>query len=160
LRLLDDQIPRASVRATLNYRIHPRLSLGVEYNPRAGDVTPLVNLIAVTETEKRPAVILTASSDRIGTPYGYSYSATLSKDLSRSLRLPVAPYFGVSHGTYEDKLRPIGGLNINFTRWATSTVMFDGRKVHPMLNFYRGRHGFTFLLAQGKNPGMTYSVSF
>jgi len=160
LRLLSNQIPRASVRATLNYRLHPRVSVGVEYNPRADDVSPLVNLIAVTETEKRPSVIFTFSSDRIGTPYGYSYSATLSKDLSRQLRLPLAPYVGVSYGTYEDKLRPIGGLNINFTTWMGSTVMFDGRKVHPMLNFYKGRHGFTFLLAQGKNPGMTYSVSF
>jgi hypothetical protein len=160
LRLLSNQIERASVRATLNYRVHPRLSVGVEYDPRADDVTPLLNVIAVTETEKRPAVIFTFSSDRIGTPYGYSYSATVSKDLLTQLGLPIAPYAGVSYGTYEDRLRPIGGLNINFTRWMAGTVMFDGRKVHPMLNFYKGRHGFTFLLAQGKNPGMTYSVSF
>ncbi len=135
--------------------------MGVEYNPRAHDVTPLVNLIAVTETDKRPALIFTFSSDRIGTPFGYSYSATLSKDLSKQLGgLPLGLYVGASYGTFEDKLRPIGGININVKPWLTSTVMFDGRKVHPMMNFYRGRHSFTFLLAQGKNPGMTYSISF
>jgi hypothetical protein len=157
---LSNQIPRATVRATLNYRLHPRLSVGVEYNPQADDVTPLANFIAVTETNTRPALILTASSDRIGTPYGYSYSATLSKDLSEQTGLPLAPYAGLSYGTYEDRLRPVGGLNINFRSWMSSTVMFDGRKVHPMLNFYKGRHGVSFLMTQGRDPGVSYSITF
>jgi hypothetical protein len=105
-------------------------------------------------------MMLTFSSDRIGTPYGYSYSVTLSKDFSEQINLPLSAYAGLSYGTYEDKLRPIGGLEINFKRWMSSTIMFDGRKVHPMMNFYRGRHGFTFLMTQMRNPGITYSITF
>jgi len=49
IRALSNQIPRASLRTTLTYRVHPRLSIGVEYNPRADDVGVLANLVAITE---------------------------------------------------------------------------------------------------------------
>ncbi|HWP45357.1 MAG TPA: hypothetical protein VNO14_19095, partial [Blastocatellia bacterium] len=134
--------------------------IGVEYNPRADDVGPLANLVAITETERRPALILGTSSDRIGTPEGRSIYATVSKNLSNELKLPVAPYAGVAYSSYEDRLLPIGGLNISFRDDLSSQIIFDGVKVHPTLNYTLGRHVFTFLLAQGKNPGVSYSISF
>ncbi|HZM89819.1 MAG TPA: hypothetical protein VFF31_25075 [Blastocatellia bacterium] len=160
VRYLSDQIPRASVRTTLTYRVHPRLSLGVEYNPRADDVNPLANWVAITETERRPALILGTSSDRIGTPSGQSFYATVSKNLQREIKLPVAPYVGVAYSTYEDRFLAIGGLNINFRDNLSSQIIFDGVKVHPSLSYVFRRHVFTFLLAQSKNPGFSYSVSF
>jgi hypothetical protein len=160
VRYLSDQIPRASVRTTLTYRVHPRLSIGIEYNPRADDVHPLANWVAITETERRPAVILGTSSDRIGTPSGQTFYATLSKNLEREIMLPVAPYVGVAYSTYEGRFLPIAGLNINFRDNLASQIIFDGVKVHPSLSYTRGRHAFTFLLAQAKNPGVSYSISF
>jgi hypothetical protein len=161
IRALDDQIPRASLRMTLNYRFHPRFSVGVEYNPRGDDdVGLLANFVAITETERRPALIFGTSSDRIGTPSGRSVYATVSKNLSREIRLPIAPYGGVAYSSYEDRLLPIGGLNVNFTDDFSSLVIFDGVKVHPTLSYSLGRHVFTLLMAQGKNPGVSYSVSF
>ncbi|MFY9608879.1 MAG: hypothetical protein WAU45_09730, partial [Blastocatellia bacterium] len=103
IRALSNQIPRASVRTTLTYRIHPRLSFGVEYNPRADDVGLLANFVPMTETEKRPALILGTSSDRIGTPSGRSFYATVSKDLTAAVKLPIAAYVGVSYGSFEDR---------------------------------------------------------
>ncbi|HEX5735728.1 MAG TPA: hypothetical protein VF131_23070 [Blastocatellia bacterium] len=160
VRALSDQIPRASLRLTLTYHLLPRLSVGVEYNPRADDVGLLANFVAITETERRPALIVGTSSDRIGTPSGRSVYATVSKNLSNELRLPIAPYAGVAYSTYEDRFLPIGGLNINFGENFSSQIIFDGVKVHPTLNYATGRHVFTFLLAQGKNPGVSYSISF
>jgi hypothetical protein len=160
IRALTDQVPRASLRTTLTYRLHPRLSVGVEYNPRADDVGLLANFVAMTETKKRPALILGTSSDRIGTPEGRSFYATLSKNLSNELRLPIAPYAGVAYSSYEDRFLPIGGLSINWREDLSSQIIFDGVKVHPTLSYSRGRHVFTFLLAQGKNPGASYSISF
>jgi hypothetical protein len=84
----------------------------------------------------------------------------VSKNLSSELRLPVAPYAGVAYSTYEERFLPIGGLNINFGESFSSQIIFDGVKVHPTLNYATGRHVFTFLLAQGKNPGVSYSISF
>jgi hypothetical protein len=160
VRYIPDILDRAKWRNTLTYHLLPRLTVGVEYNPLADDVNPLVNWLAVTETEKRPAVIFGTSSDRIGTPSGTSFYVTASKNLKRELKLPVAPYVGVAYGTYEDRLRPIGGLNINFTNALSSLVIFDGVKVHPTLSYAYRRHVFSFILAMGNKPGLSYSISF
>lgn len=160
VRLIPDIVNRAKWRNTLTYQVNERLSVGVEYNPLAGKVSPLANFVAVKETEKRPALIFGTSSDRIGTPSGQSFYATLSKSLERETGLPVAPYIGVAYGTYENKARVIGGLNIFFPKGFSSTILYDGVKVHPLLNYTYQRHQFGFLLAQGKKAGFSYSVSF
>jgi hypothetical protein len=108
----------------------------------------------------RPAIIFGTSSDRIGTPSGQSFYVTASKDLSPWVRLPLAPYVGVAYGTYEDKARVIGGLNIYFPASVSSLVIYDGVKVHPTLSWSRDRHTISFLLANGEDPGVSYSVAF
>ena len=161
-RIIPGAVRRAQLRTTLTYRLTPRLQAGIEVNPRSTEekANPLVNWLAIPKTANTPAVIVGTSSDRIGTPSGRSFYATVSKNLSRELRLPVAPYAGVAYSTYEDRFLPIGGLNINFGENFSSQIIFDGVKVHPTLNYATGRHVFTFLLAQGKNPGVSYSISF
>lgn len=160
VRVIANQIPRASVRTTLTYKLLPTLSAGIEYNPRAGKVSPLANWLAVSETRRRPALILGTSSDRIGTPHGQSFYATFSKNLKRETRLPIAPYAGVVYGTFEDRWRAIGGLNIGFTEAFTALIIFDGVHVHPMLSYSRGRHVASFILVKGRDPGVSYSISF
>lgn len=160
VRVIANQIPRARWRNTLTYRFHPRLTAGVEYNPLAGKVSPIANLLALTETERRPALILGTSSDRIGTPSGQSFYATFSKSLKRETGLPIAPYAGLAYGTHESRLRPVGGLNIDLGKGFTSTVVFDGVRVHPLLNYARSRHVFSLIMERGRNPGASYSISF
>ena len=66
IRVIANQIPRASVRTTLTYKFLPKLSGGIEYNPRADKVSPLANWLAISETKNRPALILgTVTLDRI-----------------------------------------------------------------------------------------------
>ena len=116
--------------------------------------------MALDETARRPALIFGTSSDRIGTPTGQSYYATVSKNLKRHTGLPIAPYAGLAYGTYEDKLRPIGGLNINITdRW-TGLLIFDGVHLHEMLGYSLGRHTFSFILIRSNDPGVSYSMTF
>ena len=135
--------------------------VGIEYNPRARDVGMLANLVAVTETKKRPALIFGTSSDRIGTPSGRSFYATVSKDLSNLVKLPVAPYVGVAYSQFEHRFLPLAGLNITWNKDFSSLLIFDGVKLHPSLTYSFGkRHMMTFLLAQGRNPGVSYSISF
>lgn len=160
VRVIANQIDRAKWRNTLTYRFHPRFTAGIEYNPLAKKVSPLANLVAITETHARPALILGTSSDRIGTPSGQSFYATLSKNLKHHTGLPVAPYVGVAYGTFDDRTRAIGGLNINFSERWSSTVLFDGVRVHPLLNYTYKRHQFGFILERGRNPGGSYSISF
>lgn len=160
VRFIPNILDRAKWRNTLTYQVNERLSAGIEYNPLAGKISPLANFVAVKETENRPSLILGTSSDRIGTPGGQSFYATLSKSLERETRLPIAPYVGVAYGTYENRARIIGGLNVYLPKGLSSTILFDGVKVHPLLNYTRGRHQFGFMLAQGKKAGFSYSISF
>ncbi len=160
VRFVPNILNRAKWRNTLTYQLTPRFSVGIEYNPLAGKVSPLANFVAVTETEKRPAIILGTSSDRIGTPSGQSFYATVSKSLERETGLPIAPYIGVTYGTFENRARVIGGLNVYFTNSLSSTILFDGVKVHPLVNYTYKRHQFGFMLVEGKKPGLTYSISF
>lgn len=138
----------------------PRFSLGVEYNPRVDEVGPLATLVAVTETERRPALIFGTSSDRIGTPDGQAYFATLSKDLESTTGLPLAPYAGVSYGTFDDRLRGIGGLRWRITESLSSTAIWDGEELHPTVEYRRGRHAFSLLWVATEDIGLAYSVVF
>lgn len=158
--MIANQIDRASLRTTLTYRFHPTFAAGVEYNPRAGKASPLANWLLIPETLRRPALIVGSSSDRIGTPTGQSFYVTLSKNLREETGLPIAPYGGVAYGTYEDRLRPIGGLAIGFAEEWNSLIIFDGVHVHPTLNFSFRRHAFSFLLIRGRDPGISYSIIF
>ena len=160
VRVMANQIDRARWRNTLTYRFHPRLTAGIEYNPLAGKVSPLANIVALTETHQRPALILGTSSDRIGTQSGQSFYATFSKNLKHHTGLPIAPYVGVAYGTYEDRARMIGGVNIGIGDNWSSTILFDGVRVHPTANYTRGRHQFGVILERGRNPGASYSISF
>lgn len=160
VRVIGGVIDRAKWRNTLTYRFHPRFTAGVEYNPLAGKVAPLANVVALTETTRRPALILGTSSDRIGTPYGQSFYATFSKSLKNETGLPIAPYVGVAYGTFDDRARVIGGLNIRLKERWSSTILFDGVRVHPILNYTRGRHQFGVIFERGRRPGASYSISF
>ena len=132
----------------------------MEYNPLSGDVSPLANLHLITETGSRPALIVGTSSDRIGTPSGQSYYFTLSKDLGSWTGLPLAPYAGVTYGTFDDRTRAIGGLHVRFTGTSSSLIIFDGVRVHPTLTYRRKAHSISAILVGGKDPGISYSISF
>lgn len=149
------------LRTTFMYRWHPRVHVGLEFNPKVGEVHPLLTLIPVTETKNRPAVIFGISSDRIGTPEGTSFYLTTSKDLEHWTGLAIAPYVGIVYGTYEKKARVIGGLSVRLPRKFTSLFQFDGVKLHPGLTYsYNDTHALTFLLVRNRQPGLSYTLSF
>jgi hypothetical protein len=160
VRLLSDQIPRAAVRTTLTYKFHPRVQLGVEYNPRAGEFAPLANILVLTETRRRPALMVSTSTDRIGTPHGQSFSLTVGKSLQRETGLSIAPYAGVAYGTYDHRARPIGGFNISLPKGFSILATYNGVNVHPLLIFTHGRHALSLIMVKGRDPGMSYSVMF
>lgn len=136
------------------------MDVGIEYNPKADQVAPLANVRVLHETRTRPSVMLGTSSDRIGTPDGQSFYATVSKDLAPQARWPLAPYVGVAYGTHEDKARVIAGANIVLTRRLSSLLIFDGVHFHPTLSYFHGRHGVSLLLVRSQHLGVSYSLRF
>ena len=160
IRWIPDEIDRAKLRTTLTYQVIPRLSLGIEYNPLVDEVGPLVNLVAMKETRKRPALMFGTSSDRIGTPSGQAYFGTLSKNLKPLTGVPLAPYAGLSYGTFDDELYVIGGLWAGLGKGFSTTIIWDGVNLHPTVDYRYRRHVFTFLYVSLEYPGVAYSVRF
>ena len=160
MRWIDDQIDRAEERFTLTYRFLPTLRAGIEYNPLVDEVAPLVNWLIVEEGEKRPAVLAGTSTDRIGTPDGQSVSATVSKNLTPGWRVALAPYVGLTYGTYEDKLRLIGGVSADLTHNWNLLVTHDGVNVHGIVSYMYGRHAFSVLAVDFEDVGLSYSIAF
>ena len=114
----------------------------------------------MNETRVRPAVMVGTSSDRIGTPEGQSFYGTVSKDLRGLTGLPVGPYVGLAYGTYEDRLRVIGGANLDFGKGFSSLLIFDGVHFHPTLSFHRERYGASLLLVRSKDVGVSFNARF
>ncbi len=140
----------------------PRFSFGIEWNPKADSGSPLANWLAVSEKKRRPALVFGTSSDRIGTPEGQAYYGTLSKDLSTVNGWPVSPYLGLAYGTFDDKLRAIGGIYFRIPRTRlASTVIYDGVNLHPTLEYrFRERHVITLLWVDTTDLGLSYSIVF
>jgi hypothetical protein len=163
LRLLSNQIDRATWRNTLMYRLNQDLQVGVEYNPLADDVSPLANYRAVRETRRRPAVIFGTSSDRIGTPEGnQGYYVTFSKDLQPLTGLPVAPYLAVQYSEFDRGINFPMGAAIRLGHDWTLMPTYDGHAFHPMIS-YRWKHGkysLTGILVRGRDPGFSFTVGF
>lgn len=157
MRVLAGQVPRAARRVTLVRRFGSRLQLGAEWNPGESEVGPLANMLLLPEGRRRPALIAGTSSDRIGTPSGRAYFVTASKNLEDLLGLPVAPYLGVSYGTYEDRARAIGGFELPLGE-ASLGFMHDGVNWHPSLSADLGA-GFrvTVLAVDRRDPGVALS---
>ena len=134
--------------------------MGIEYNPKAEQASPLANLRVLSETRSQPALMIGTSSDRIGTPEGQSFYATLSKDLRPHTGVPIAPYVGIAYGTYEDRARVIGGAHLSISRGLSSLLIFDGVHFHPTLSYFGGRHALSLLLVRSTHPGVSYSLRF
>ena len=138
--------------------------MGLELNPLAPDVGPIANWRAVRETSSRPALVLGTSSDRIGTPHGRAFYATLSKDLSQAVGLPIAPYAGLSYGTFDDELVPIGGLVVRWSERISTTHLYDGENVHHLATYALDPRRSVGLVAAEQDGeyflGVTFSNSF
>jgi hypothetical protein len=151
---------RTSLSMTLRYRIHERFSVGAHYDPRLRHGGPVANLVALTETDKRPALVLGISADRIGLPSGRAWYANISKDLQPLTGWPIAPYAGFAYSTYNRRFRPIGGARVGLHRNLSSLVIYDGVCAHPVLNWGQGRNVFALILVRGRHPGFGYNLSF
>jgi len=160
----DIPVDRARLRFTGMYAINARLSVGVEFNPLADDVGALVNWRAVDETQRRPALILGTSSDRIGTTSGRAYFVTASKDLKQLTDVPIAPYVGAAYGEFEGRWELIGGLRIRWGAGLGSTHLWDGHNLHHVLDRPFGdrlRIGGLLVEQDGKYYfGLTLGLSF
>ena len=128
---------------------------GLEWNARAQEVGVVANWRALAETETRPALMFGTSSDRIGTPSGQSYYATVSKSFTR-----VAPYAGVSWSGYESRLLYPFGVNVAMGKGWSAMLINDGVHTHLSATYARRNVSLTMLAVERKHAGVTLGVTF
>ena len=150
-------IDRATHRTIVMHRITPSLKAGLEWNVLENEVGIVANWRAVSETATRPALIFGTSSDRIGTPAGQSYYATVSKSLHP---LPVAPYVGVSYSGHADAFVFPFGINVALPRGFSAMVINDGVHTHLSATYARPRFSVTLLAVERRHAGITVGTSF
>lgn len=159
-RYLTGQIDRATNRTIVMHQLRPDLKIGVEWNPGAGEIGFVGNWRALSESQRRPAVIFGTSSDRIGTAEGQSYYVTASKSLHEQTRLPIAPYAGASYGTFEDRWIFPFGVNVAIgTQWS-AMLLNDGVHTHLSATYAWDRFALTLLAVERKDLGFTIGARF
>lgn len=165
LRLIEGiPVDRARLRLTAQYQLTNRLSVGVEANPKDDDYGVLANYLVWTETESRPALMVGTSSDRIGTPEGRAYFATLSKSLRHATGLPISPYVGSAYGDFDDEFVLLGGLRIDWANRFSTTTMWDSDNLHHTADYSwenGWRTGIVVIEQDGDHyVGLTVGTSF
>ena len=153
-------IDRATHRTIVMHRITPALKAGIEWNALENEVGIVANWRAISETHTRPALIFGTSSDRIGTPAGQSYYATVSKSLHHETRLPIAPYVGISYSGHADAFVFPFGVNVALPRGFSAMLINDGVHTHLSATYARPRFSVTVLAVERRHAGVTVGTSF
>ena len=157
-RWVDTDLPRPRWRTTLNYRVVPRLQLGVEWNPAADEVGPLATLFLLTEGEQQPAVFVGTSSDRIGSPAGkQAYYLTVAKYLPR---VHVSPYASLNYSKWDERVNLPFGANIELGCGWSIQPMYDGNRTHLLGTWANERLSATLVWAWMERAGLAVSVGF
>lgn len=155
-RYVDTRVDRARWRTTFNVRALPRLSLGVEYNPGAGELGPLVTWFFLSEEGRRPAAFLGTSSDRIGSPTGeQAYFLTLSKNLGPA---PLTVYGSVNYSEWDEGINFPLGAYLEVAPGATVQPMYDGRRTHLIGNYATESWSTSLLWVWLEEFGVAFSV--
>ena len=159
-RYISGQIPRATHRTIVMHQFNPNVKAGVEWNQGADEIGIVANWRILPESHRRPALIIGTSSDRIGTPDGQSYYATISKSLHHLVGIPVAPYAGVSYSEHEGRVIYPFGLNGAIGRHWSAMLMNDGVHTHLSASYAWQRFSLTLLAVERKDFGLTAGVRF
>ncbi len=140
------------------YRATPRLQVGIEGNLAAEEAGPLLNWVALAETEHTPMLTLGTSSDRIFSPKGnQAYYATAAKGVHGT---PFAPYVGVSWSEWEERLLFPAGVNVALSPAWDFMQMYDGRNCHALLTHKTPSVSWTVMLVKMKHVGLSAGVGF
>jgi hypothetical protein len=151
-------LERPRWRFTANYRIHRRLQAGLEINPKAEEIGPLLTLFLFTETETAPALFIGTSSDRIGSPAGkQAYYATASKYIPL---LRTSVYGSLNYSEWDDGFNFPVGLGVELGKGFSVRPMFDGDRSHLLLNYFAARFGVSLIYVWLDTPGIALSVGF
>jgi len=135
-----------------------RLQLGVEFNAAVEEFNPLVTLFVLTETERRPALFLGTSSDRIGSPEGtQAYYATASKYIPI---LRTAAYASLNYSEWDEALNVPFGAALEIGYGFSARYMYDGQRSHALLDYYWNSVGVSLMYVWLETFGVSFYGGF
>lgn len=136
----------------------PSVQIGLEYNPVVGEVAPLATWFLTTEDERRPALFLGTSSDRIGSPEGtQAYYLTAAKHLAA---LRASPYVSLNYSEWDEALNVPFGVHVELGGGFGLQPMYDGDRGH-LLGTWSGRQfSVTAIWAWFERAGVAMSFGF
>ena len=136
----------------------PKLQVGVEYNVVAAEVNPIATWFLMTETERRPALFLGTSSDRIGSPEGtQAYYLTVAKYLPR---VRTSPYVTLNYSEWDAGLNVPFGANVELGAGLSIQPMYDGHRTHLLASWATSRASVTLIWAWLEQAGAAVSFGF
>lgn len=139
------------------YRVDSRLQLGIELNPGAGEIGPLVNYMVNLETETMPMINFGTSSDRIGTPAGVqSYYFTFAKTVDSK----IVPYVSLNYSEYDSGFNFPFGASIYLNNNWVLMPMNDGSRSHLLLTYRQPSQSVSLMWVWLKHPGVSFSWQF
>lgn len=132
--------------------------MGIEYNPEAEEFGPLFTWFLVTEEDRRPALFLGTSSDRIGSPEGtQSYYLTAAK---HHPAWPVSAHVSLSYSEWDGGFNVPFGANVELGKGFSLQPMYDGQRSHLLLHYNRERYGVSLLWVWLEEAGISFNVGF
>lgn len=155
---MDTTVARPRWRINVARRVGPRLSVGVECNPAAGEFTPTANWIVRTESASSPLITVGTSSDRIFTPRGnQAYYATFAKSVPGT---PFAPYASLNYSGFDRGINVPFGVNIALHPQWDLLPMNDGRRSHLLLTHKQGAFNVSLLAVDLRRPKFGVSLGW
>ena len=122
------------------------------------EVVPLATVFLLTETERRPALFVGTSSDRVGSPEGtQSYYLTASK---LAPKIPVSVYGSINYSEWSEGINfPFGG---EWYVWGgfSARFMYDGQQPHAMVSWFGERFGVSLLAVWLDTFGISLAGGF
>lgn len=158
IRYVDTEIERPRWRSTASWRVLPSFQIGLEYNPVVGELGPIATLFLLAEDDRRPAVFVGTSSDRIGSPEGTrGYYLTVAKSFEP---LRVSPYGTLHWSEWDDRFNFPFGAHVHLGGGFSVQPMYDGERTHLLGSWTGERVSATLMWVWLERFGAAVSVGF
>lgn len=167
----------ARYRMSLDYRLTPRLSVGIERagadqgDQQAGEfglgwlarsdgdalLMPRASWFITPEAGLWPSAVLGVGSDRLSIPRGQGYFLTFAKNVPET---PFSPFVSLKYGTDKERLAFPFGINVRLDSIHTFQAINDGEYTHLLLTRIGDPVSVSFMLARSEYPGIAISFGF
>ena len=121
-------------------------------------MVPLATLFLLTETDRRPALFLGTSSDRVGSPEGtQAYYLTASKLVPK---IPVSVYGSLNYSEWDEDINfPFGG---EWYVWGgfSARMMYDGEQTHAVASWFGQHFGISLMAVWLDTFGISLAGGF